>query len=27
MNPIKAFQGSMGGEALWQNPAYIAPAK
>jgi len=27
LNPIKAFQGSMGGEALWQNSAYIAPAK
>ena len=27
MNPIKAFEGSMGGEALWQNAAYIAPAK
>ena len=27
MNPIKAFEGSMGGEALWQNEKYIAPAK
>ena len=27
MNPIKAFDGSMGGEALWQNPNYIAPSK
>ena len=27
MNPIKAFEGAMGGEALWQNPAYVAPAK
>ena len=27
MNPIKCFEGSMGGEALWQNPKYIAPAK
>jgi len=25
--PIKAFQGSMGGEALWQNSEYIAPSK
>ena len=25
MNPIKCFEGSMGGEALWQNPKYIAP--
>ena len=27
MNPIKAFEGSIGGQALWQNPLYIAPAK
>ena len=27
LNPIKAFEGSMGGEALWQNSQYIAPAK
>jgi ribosome biogenesis protein BRX1 len=27
MNPIKAFEGSIGGAALWQNPNYIAPAK
>ena len=25
--PIKAFEGSMGGETLWQNAAYIAPSK
>ena len=25
--PIKAFEGSMGGEALWQNPDYISPSK
>ena len=25
--PIKAFEGSMGGETLWQNEAYIAPQK
>ena len=27
MNPIKAFEGPIGGEALWQNEKYIAPAK
>ena len=27
MMPIKAFEGSMGGEALWQNAQYIAPSK
>jgi len=27
MNLIKAFEGPMGGEALWQNASYIAPAK
>jgi ribosome biogenesis protein BRX1 len=27
MNPIKAFDGSIGGPALWQNSKYIAPAK
>lgn len=27
LNPIKAFEGSIGGEALWQNSEYIAPAK
>jgi len=25
--PIKAFEGSMGGAALWQNEAYISPSK
>ena len=27
MNPIKSFEGSIGGAALWQNANYIAPAK
>ena len=27
MTPIKAFEGSLGGEALWQNPEYIGPSK
>lgn len=27
MTPIKAFEGSLGGEALWQNAEYIAPSK
>ena len=27
LNPIKAFQGSMGGDALWQNGDYIGPVK
>jgi len=27
LQPIKAFQGSMGGDALWQNPLYISPSK
>ena len=27
LNPIKAFEGSMGGSALWQNSKYIAPSK
>lgn len=25
--PIKAFEGTMGGEPLWQNPNYISPSK
>ena len=25
--PIKAFEGSMGGDALWQNADYISPSK
>lgn len=27
LNPIKAFEGPMGGEALWQNQFYIGPPK
>ena len=27
LTPIKAFDGSLGGEALWQNENYIAPSK
>jgi len=27
LTPIKAFEGSLGGEALWQNENYIAPSK
>lgn len=27
LNPIKAFDGSMGGETLWQNPAFITPTR
>lgn len=27
LTPIKAFEGSLGGEALWQNGDYIAPTK
>lgn len=27
MNPIKCFEGSMGGPTLWQNSNYIAPSK
>jgi len=27
MNPIKSFEGSMGGEALWQNEKYVGPSK
>lgn len=27
LQPIKAFDGTMGGEALWQNPTYITPSK
>ena len=27
LTPIKMFEESLGGEALWQNPAYITPAK
>ncbi|XP_033340888.2 ribosome biogenesis protein BRX1 homolog [Megalopta genalis] len=27
LNPIKIYSGSFGGEALWENPTYISPAK
>ena len=27
MTPIKAFEESLGGKALWQNGSYIAPTK
>lgn len=27
MNPVKIFGDSFGGEALWENPDYVAPAK
>jgi ribosome biogenesis protein BRX1 len=27
LNPIKAFDGSMGGETLWQNPKFITPTR
>ena len=27
LTPIKAFEGSLGGEALWQNDKYIGPSK
>ena len=27
LNPIKAFEGAMGGDALWQNKSYISPGK
>lgn len=27
LNPIKLFDGSMGGETLWQNPNFITPTK
>ena len=27
LQPIKAFDGTMGGEALWQNSIYITPSK
>ncbi|KAJ9601757.1 hypothetical protein L9F63_000049 [Diploptera punctata] len=26
LNPIKIFDGSFGGEALWENPRYVSPA-
>lgn len=27
LNPIKCFDGSMGGETLWQNDQFITPTK
>ena len=27
LNPIKIFDGSMGGDTLWQNPNFITPTK
>jgi len=27
IQPIKVFDGSLGGKALWQNSAFIAPSK
>lgn len=27
LTPIKAFEGSMGGDALWQNHLYVGPSK
>ncbi len=27
LQPIKIFEGSLGGKALWQNKAFIAPSK
>lgn len=27
LQPIKIFEGSLGGSALWQNKAFIAPSK
>lgn len=27
MDPIKIFDGSFGGETLWENPDYVSPAK
>lgn len=27
MNPVKIFDGSFGGEALWENPEYVSPSK
>ena len=25
LNPIKIFEGSFGGETLWENPDYVTP--
>jgi len=27
LNPIKLFDGSMGGETLWSNPNFVTPTK
>lgn len=27
MNPVKIFDGSFGGDALWENPDYVSPSK
>lgn len=27
MNPVKIFEGSFGGETLWENPDYISPSR
>lgn len=27
LNPVKIFDGSFGGEALWENPDYVSPSK
>lgn len=27
MNPVKIFDGSFGGQALWENPDYVSPSK
>lgn len=27
MNPVKIFDGSFGGETLWENPEYVSPSK
>ncbi|XP_076277278.1 ribosome biogenesis protein BRX1 homolog [Lasioglossum baleicum] len=27
LNPVKIYNGSFGGEALWENPTYISPTK
>lgn len=27
MNPVKIFDGSFGGDALWENADYVSPAK
>jgi len=27
LNPVKIFDGSFGGDAIWENPDYVSPAK